>query len=132
MLLAALPQKWEMLVTVVTQTNDLTDLDISDVRTALLAQYEGEAARGKGGNNKQQANKLSAVKRKHGDPNFSNQQKGNQQHEQTGDKPHQCGQRGKGKGKKNQQGQHGHSHNAETSHITNITSIAIPSTSTIA
>ena len=62
MLLAALPQKWEMLVTIVTQTNDLADLNISDVCTALLAQYEGEATCGKGGNNKQQANKLFAVK----------------------------------------------------------------------
>ena len=73
MLLAALLQKWEMLVTVITQTNDLADLDISDMHTALLAQYEGEATHSKGGNNKQQANKLSMVKQKCGDPNFSNQ-----------------------------------------------------------
>lgn len=55
----------------------------------------------------------------------------NQQQKQTKDKPHQCGQHGKGKGKK-KQGQHGHSHNPEgTLHITNVTSIAIPSMSTI-
>ena len=132
MLLAALLQKWEILVNVIMQTNNLADLDISNMCTALLAQYEEEATHSKGGNNKQQANKLSTVKQKCGDPNFSNQQKGNQQHEQTRDKPCQCGQHGKGKGKKNQQGQHGHSHNVETSHIANITSITVPSTSTIA
>jgi hypothetical protein len=97
---------------------------------AILVQHEGESTRGKGGNNKQHANKLSAVKRKRGDPNFSNQEKGNnQQREQTRDKPRQHRQRGKGKGKKKQ----GHSHNTEeTSHIANVASIAVPSTSTIA
>ena len=103
MLLAAVSQKWETLITVVMQSKTLTTLTFSQVREAILVQHEEESTCGKGGNNKQHTNKLSAVKRKHGDPNFSNQEKGNnQQREQTGDKPRQRGQRGKGKGKKKQ------------------------------
>jgi hypothetical protein len=100
MLLATIPQKWETLVTIVMQSKMPTTLTFSRVRKAILAQHEGESTRGKGSNNKQHTNKLSTVKWKCSDPNFSNQQKGNQQQEQTGDKPHQCGQHSKGKGKK--------------------------------
>ena len=131
MLLAALPQKWEMLVSIVTQNYDLNDIELSHVRDGILAQYESETTRhghGQGkGKQQQHAKKLSAVKRKRGDPSFSNQQKGDQQQEQ-GDKPYrQRGQRGKGKGKGKPKDQ-GHAH----SHIANIASLPVPSSSTIA
>ena len=52
MLLAAVPQKWETLVTVVMQSKMLTTLTFSRVREAILAQHEGESTCGKGRNNK--------------------------------------------------------------------------------
>ena len=134
--LSALPQKWEVLVPVITQTIELDDLKLSDVCEAVVAQWQTEAARhgnqGKNKDNKSQnANKLSNVKRKRGDPSFSNQQQGNnQQQQQNGDKPRQRGKRGgknKGKGKASD----GHSH-AHISHIADVASIAPPTTSTVA
>jgi gag-polypeptide of LTR copia-type len=69
-LLSALPQKWEMLVSIVTQ---------------------------------QHANKLSTVKRKRGNQNFSNQESGGSQQKPEDCPKHQRGGRRKGK-KKEQQG----------------------------
>ena len=136
--LAALPQKWEVLVPIITQTVELDKLDISDVREAILAQYQTESAHrphnnGNNKNNKQHnANKLSAVKRKRGDPSFSNQQRGDNQSQQSGDKPRQRGQRGKGKGKgKGKPQSDGHNH-AHISHVADIASLGAPTMSTIA
>ncbi|HXB11436.1 MAG TPA: hypothetical protein VNZ45_05585, partial [Bacteroidia bacterium] len=99
-LLAALPQKWDLIVSIVTTNNDLDDLEFSDARDAILSQYDADSIRGKG--KQHHANKLSAIKRKRGDPNFSNQQKGNQQQSPQNDGQQQNRQRGKrgGKGKK--------------------------------
>ena len=41
--LAALPQKWEMLISVVTGDNPLEDLILSDVRTAVITQYQADS-----------------------------------------------------------------------------------------
>jgi hypothetical protein len=88
MLLAALPQKWEMLVSIVTQQRNLDNIKFIDVRDAVLAQFQSETMRSnhgqrnKGQNQGQQANKLSAVKCKRDNPNFSNQQQGEGQHQQ--------------------------------------------------
>jgi hypothetical protein len=37
--LAALPQKWEMLISVITGNNPLEDLILSDVCTAVITQF---------------------------------------------------------------------------------------------
>jgi hypothetical protein len=47
--------------------------EFSDARDAILSQYNADSTHSKG--KPHHANKLSAVKRKRGDPNFSNQQK---------------------------------------------------------
>ena len=107
MLLTALPQKWEMLVSIVTQQCNLDTIKFVDVHDTVLAQFQSETMRGncgqrnKGQNQGQQANKLSAVKHKRDNPNFSNQQQGEGsqcQNQQNSDRPkRQHGQHGKGK-----------------------------------
>ena len=67
--LAALPQKWDMLVSIVSGDVSLEDLALSNVRNAVIAQYQSDSMRH--GSGKQTANKISAVKRKHGNPNFN-------------------------------------------------------------
>ena len=131
--LSALPQKWEVFVPVITQTNELERPSLGDVREAIVAQWQTEASYHSGNKDKkpQHANKLSNIKRKHGDPSFSNQQQGNnqQQQQQNGDKPRQhskCSGKGKGKGKSD-----GHTH-AHISHIADVASITPPTTSTVA
>src|SRR6201984_1837554 len=122
-----LPQKWETLASIITQNFDVNNLTFREVRDAILAQWESEQTRG-GKPRHKQANKLSSVKRKRGDPNFSNQQKGNQQKNNDGnsnsDDKHKRGKRG-GKGKK-KEGDHQHSH------IASVASTSLPTSSTIA
>ena len=68
-LMAALPQKWEHLIPIICQGHDLGDLDVSVVCDVIIAQYENETNRGQHKEHKvNQANKLSAVKCKCGDP----------------------------------------------------------------
>jgi hypothetical protein len=71
-LLSALPQKWEMLVSIVTQQYALTTIQLSHVCDAILAQYDSENVHSGGKGKQQHANKLSAVKQKHSNQNFSN------------------------------------------------------------
>src|SRR5712671_3566144 len=94
-LLAALPPKWDLIVSIVTTANDLDDLEFSDARDAILSQYDADSTRGKG--KPHHANKLSAVKRKRGDPNFSNQQRGNQQQSSNNDQQQQQQHRQRGR-----------------------------------
>jgi len=101
--LAALPQKWEHLIPIITNKYELSKLEMKHVRETVQAQWETETNRGQHKAN-HSANKLSAVKRKRGDPRFSQQD--NQQQRQggssggSGQQQHsQRGQRGKGKGK---------------------------------
>jgi len=75
-LLSALPQKWEMLVSTMTQQHVLTMIQLSHVRDTILAQYESENVCSGGKGKQQHANKLSAVKQKCGNQNFSNQESG--------------------------------------------------------
>ena len=87
------------------------DLDLDDVRITVISQYETETNRGqhKGAHN---ANKLTAVKRKHGNPRFSQQDcsqqpqaspstPNQQQHKQHGSRGNKGrgGKPGPGKGK---------------------------------
>ena len=81
-----------------------------------------------GGKGKQQhANKLSAVKWKRGNQNFSNQESGGSQQKPEDRPKRQHG--GRGKGKKKQE--HSHAHITETSHIANVASLEAPTTATI-
>jgi hypothetical protein len=68
--LAALSQKWEMLISVVTGDNPLEDLILSNMRTAVIMQFQVDSVchRSKQHN----ANKISIVKCKHSDPNWHN------------------------------------------------------------
>ncbi len=128
--LAALPQKWEMLVSIVTGDTELQDLDLGDVCTTVIGQYQSETVHHSTG--KHNADKISAVKRKHGDPNWNQQQGSNQQQHspnqqnqgQDGQAKRKCSKHG-GKGKaKQSDNQH--------SHIANVASLAPPNSSTIA
>ena len=53
MLLATIPQKWEMLITIVTQSRQLRTLNFTHVCKAILLQHKGKFFHGKDGNNKQ-------------------------------------------------------------------------------
>jgi hypothetical protein len=79
--LAALPQKWEMLISVITGDNPLEDLILSDVRTAVIMQFQVDSVCY--GSKQHNANKISAVKRKRSDPNWRNQQGSGQQQQQN-------------------------------------------------
>jgi gag-polypeptide of LTR copia-type len=128
-LLAAMPAKWEMLISIcLTSLADVTDLDFKDARDTIVAQFETEQTRGSKGRQQQHANKLSAVKRKRGNQNFSNQESGGSQQKQEDRPKRKRGGRGKGKGKEQQ----GHAHTAQTSHIANVASLEAPTTHTIA
>ena len=71
--MATIPPKWEDLVSILCANNELVELDIDTVREAVVTQYENETNRGghKGAHN---AQKLSAIKQKHGNPCFSQQE----------------------------------------------------------
>ncbi len=75
--LAVLPTKWEHLVQIIINTNEMSALDFDTVREAIVAQWDTESTRG-GHKKPHDANKISAVKRKRGDPRF-NQQQGSSQ-----------------------------------------------------
>jgi hypothetical protein len=79
-LLNRIPNCWEHLIPIITQNFDVEDLNFKEVHDTILAQWESEQNQNKGkfNNNPQHVNKLSAVKRKHSDPHFS-QQQGNRQ-----------------------------------------------------
>jgi hypothetical protein len=85
-LLAAMPSKWEMLISIcLNSLADISDLDLRDTCDTIVTQYETEQMRGGKGKQQQHANKLSAVKWKHGNQNFSNQESGGSQQ-----KPEDC------------------------------------------
>ncbi len=98
--LAALPAKWEHLVQIIINGTEMDQLTFRTVREVLVAQWDTELNRG-GYKNTQNTNKISAVKRKHGDLRFNQQQGGSQQRtDNSGSQQfNQHGQRGKGKGK---------------------------------
>jgi hypothetical protein len=122
--LAALPQKWEMLISVITGNIEMLDLDLSKVHTAVITQYQVDSVRHS--SNKHNANKISMVKRKRSNPNWCNQQGLNQQQQgHNGQAKHKHGKcAGKGKAKQANQ-------NQQYSHITNVTSMVPPTISTI-
>jgi hypothetical protein len=128
--LATLPQKWEMLISVITGDNNLEDLELSDVRTVVITQFQADSVLH--GSSKHNANKISVVKRKCGDPNWQNQQgSSNQQQHNNQQQQGHDGQKHKrrkcaGKGKAKQA-----DHSKQHSHIANVASMAPLTTSTI-
>ena len=69
-LLNALPQKWDGLATIVLQTTDKDNLDWAEVSQSIITRWEQSAKPAI-----DNAQKISAVKRKQGDPNFKRQWK---------------------------------------------------------
>jgi hypothetical protein len=103
-------------------------IQLSHVCNTIPAQYKSENVHSGGKGKQQHANKLSAVKQKCGNQNFSNQESGGSQQKPEDHPKHQHG--GCGKGKKKEQ--QGHAHTAQVLHIANITSLEAPTTATIA
>ena len=137
-LLAAIPPKWDSITSIAVYSEDLETLTFSDVRDTILAHYEQERMRGKGGNGHQQANKISAVKRKRGNPQFNQQQGGHNQQQQQQQQNHgqhnhnnnrrgKRGGRGKGKEKAHEAQEHSH-----VSHIAMTATLPPPSSTTVA
>ncbi len=122
--LSALPAKWENLIPIICAGVAIADLKLDDVASQVIGQFETETNHGqhKAAQAAQSAQKISAVKRKCGDPRFTKQ--GNQQQHQqqpsassgpsNQQQPHrQRGGRGSGKGKgkgKQRDGAPQHSH----------------------
>ena len=71
--MATIPPKWENLVSIICANTDIVELDIEIVQDTIITQYENEMNCGghKGAHNTQ---KLSAVKWKHSNPCFSQQE----------------------------------------------------------
>ena len=130
--MAALPPKWEVLVLIICQGEDLNDLDLSLVCNTVIAQYKTEANRGQHRNHT--ANRLSAVKCKCGDPHFNQQQGSSQQRPSTSSNQQQHRQRssrGKGRGGSINKGKQ-RVHNPAHSHIASMVALPAPTTHTVA
>ena len=141
-LLSALPPKWEMLVSILCTNYEITNLELKHVREAVMAQWEAEKSKGKHvpQPSQQNAHKLSAVKRKRGDPSYKQQRGagfggGNNSGQNN---PKQSGQgnfqgkkkRGKRAGKRaQQQTQEDHSH--DHSHLASQVAMPPPSSATV-
>ena len=69
--LAALPQKWEMLISIITGDVEMESLDLGEVCDAVITQFQADSIRHS--SNKHNTNKISTVKHKRGDPNWHNQ-----------------------------------------------------------
>jgi transposase InsO family protein len=131
--MAALPPKWEHLIPIICQGPDLEDLDMGDVRSTVIGQYENEVNRNWRGSG-HQANKLSAVKRKRGDPRFNQQQGSSQQRQSDSNNQQQHRQRGfrgKGRGGKKDKGK-GRAQQPGHSHIADVAALSAPTTHTVA
>jgi len=108
MYLAKAPQSMETMVQVFCQETDLKKITVEKILPTLMMSYQASQRQGVGrGQNQQRANRLSAVKRDNGPPQFQQQQQPQQQH---GDgtwqqQPRKNNRRGKRGGVKNQQQQ---------------------------
>ncbi len=139
-LLSALPPKWEMLISILCTNYDLAHLQLKHVCEVIMAQWEAERTKGKP---QQSVQKLSAVKHKHGDPNYrqqcnagsgggsgngssNSQQFGQGQGNAQGKK--KCGKCGR---KKSQQHKNSHESN-DHSHLASQATLPPPTTTTIA
>ena len=80
--LAALPPKWETMIALIMQNFDLADISLKAVCKAIINHYETEANRGQH-KGSQHANKISAIKCKHSNPDF-NKQDNQPQHQSSG------------------------------------------------
>ena len=122
-----------MLVPIITNNTAIGDLSMLKIRNVIIAQYETETNKGqhKQAANPANANRLSTVKRKHGNPRFSQQDR-SQQPQAGPSNPNQqqshrqCGSQGNaghggkssGKGKGKACGGH--------SHVASVTAFAAP------
>jgi hypothetical protein len=79
--LATLPHKWEMLISIVTGDVEITDLDLGEVHTTIITQFQADSVRH--GSGKHNANKISMVKCKCSNPNWHSQQGSSQQQRQN-------------------------------------------------
>ena len=68
--LAALPQKWEMLISIVTGDIEMSNLDLGKVCDTIITQFQVDSVRH--GSNEHNTNKISTVKHKHSNPNWHN------------------------------------------------------------
>jgi len=106
--LAALPFKWEHLIHIIINNYEMEALTFEVVKDAIINQWDTETNRGghKGSHN---AQKLSAVKRKRGDPRLTSSRVARSSALTTLARSSIItsagGQRGKGKGKGKRQGQ---------------------------
>ena len=142
--LSALPSKWETITAIITNNTAMEDLILMEVCNAVILQYETETNRGqhKPTANLANANKLSAVKWKHSNPHFAQQDHlqqlqtspsnpNQQQHRQHGSRGTGHGRKAKGKGKQCD----GHSHVASVAFaalvFTTDAALPPPLTSTI-
>jgi len=99
MILAKVPSSMEALIQVIFQESDHDKLTPDGVVTAMMTAWEAHNRSGNRTNNQQRANKLSAVKRDGGPPQFQQQQQQPyQQQQQRGDGTWQ--QRGRKRGKR--------------------------------
>ena len=131
--LATLPPKWETLVAVITQNYDLGDILLGAVHESVCAQYKTKTNRGqhKGAQN---ANKISAIKCKCGNPDFHKQENQQQRQQPSSSSSKQSGNqqqqkqrsaRGSGKSKKDKGKQPAHSH------VASIATLPPPTSHTI-
>ena len=68
--LATLPQKWEMLISIITGNVEMSDLDLGEVHDAIITQFQTDSVCHS--SNKHNANKISVVKCKHSNSNWHN------------------------------------------------------------
>src|SRR6266404_3319653 len=133
--LAALPFKWEHLIHIIINNYEMEALTFDVVKDAIINQWDTETNCGghKGSHN---AQKLSAVKHKRGDPRFNQQQGSSQQRtDDSGSQRYnnQHGQRGKGKGKgKGKDKGKQWANNPSHVHIASIATLPAPIAHTVA
>ena len=141
--LAFIPHKWEHLVPIITTTNAIDNMTFAEVRQTVISQYETETNKGQHkAAAPANANKLSAVKQKHSNPCFTQQDHSQQpqagpsnpnqqQQRQCGSRGSGCGGKAKGKSKQCD----GHSHVASVAFVvlvfTTDAARPPPSTSTV-
>ncbi|TFY53776.1 hypothetical protein EVJ58_g9259 [Rhodofomes roseus] len=129
--LNALPSRYDTVVTTILQAKELTEMKIDYVRESVVIAYEQG---GKQASSSQSAKKISAVKRKHGEPNFNQQQQRQDGSSSSSAKEGQGKGKGKQRGKRSgkqvksraNQGDH-----TDHAHLASQASIAGPTTSKV-
>ena len=128
----ALPKQWEFLVPIINNTVPLDELDLTAVRGVVVNHYETEKNRGQPRVNQAQAQRITAVKRKRGNPGFQQQERRQQNQRGTGtsqsllgtssqQQPRQRGKRASKRGKGKQR-----DGNPQHTHIASVAALAPP------